>query len=90
VLFVGMLDLSIELGVAQQFEHPIVLDALSRVATACERTGKVLGLGGAYDEALAKRFIQMGARFIAGGSDHGFVLGAALSRALFLTGLFKT
>ncbi|MCP2091950.1 UNVERIFIED_ORG: 2-keto-3-deoxy-L-rhamnonate aldolase RhmA [Paraburkholderia sediminicola] len=89
LLFVGMLDLSIELGVPQQFEHPIVLDALSRVARACETNGKILGLGGAYDEASVKRFIPMGARFIAGGSDHGFVLGAARSRALFLTGLFK-
>lgn len=81
VLFVGVSDLSAQLGVPGQPGDPRVLAAIEQVAAACQRAGKVLGLGGVYDSVWLPKLLQMGARFIAGGNDQGFVLAAATERA---------
>jgi 2-keto-3-deoxy-L-rhamnonate aldolase RhmA len=57
------------------------------VGAACRRHNKVLGMGGVYDQELARRYIGMGARFVLGASDHGLLLNAATQRAQFLRGL---
>lgn len=81
VLFVGVSDLSIELGVPGLPGHARVQSAIDRVAAACHSAGKVLGLGGVYDTVWLPHYVQRGARFIAGGNDQGFVLAAATERA---------
>lgn len=72
VLFIGPLDLSVNMGIAQQFEHPRFRDAQVRVAEACRAAGKAAGLLLAKPEeigpALAKGFT-----FLALGSDGGMV-----------------
>ncbi len=87
VLFVGASDLSIELGAPGEFAGVVMQDAFCRVAEACQRAGKVMGVGGVYDEALFGRLLQMGARFIAGGGDQAFLMGAATARARMLVSL---
>jgi 2-keto-3-deoxy-L-rhamnonate aldolase RhmA len=42
-LWVGHFDLSASLGIPGQFEHPTFLQAIDRVAAACEKHGKALG-----------------------------------------------
>lgn len=81
VLFVGASDLSTNLGVPGQFGERRVHEAIERVADACARSGKVLGLGGIYDSVWLPHYVARGARFIAGGNDHGFVLSGATERA---------
>jgi 2-keto-3-deoxy-L-rhamnonate aldolase RhmA len=44
-------------------------------------------MGGVYDEALMRRYIEMGARLILAGGDLGFLIGAATQRAAFLRNL---
>src|SRR6185312_13940772 len=44
LLFVGPGDLSISYGVPFQFDHPLVLKAIDKVAEAAERAGKWWGI----------------------------------------------
>lgn len=87
VIFVGASDLSTELGLSGRFGEPPVQQAIEQVAKACARGGKVLGLGGIYDETWLPHYVRLGARFIAGGNDHGFLLTAATERARQLDGV---
>jgi 2-keto-3-deoxy-L-rhamnonate aldolase RhmA len=49
VLFVGPADLSISLGIPGDLTNPIELEAIRKVAAACRRHGKYLGLLGNLD-----------------------------------------
>jgi 2-keto-3-deoxy-L-rhamnonate aldolase RhmA len=87
VLFIGTSDLSSELGVAGQMGHPKVVDAYETVGAACRKHGKVLGMGGVYDEEHASRYVAMGALFVLTGSDHNYLLMGANTRSGFFTNL---
>jgi 2-keto-3-deoxy-L-rhamnonate aldolase RhmA len=87
VLLMGTNDLALEMGIPGQLGHDRVREAIEKVAAACRRHGKVLGLGGVYDQELAPRYIGLGARFILGANDHALMLNAATQRAQFLKGI---
>ncbi|HEV7268827.1 MAG TPA: aldolase/citrate lyase family protein [Falsiroseomonas sp.] len=87
VLLIGTSDLTATMGIAGQVGHPDVRRAYEAVGAACAQHGKVLGMGGVYDEKVAPEYIRLGARFILGGSDHAFVMAGAGARASFLRGL---
>ena len=87
VLLVGAADLSTQLGIAGQVGADPIRSAFDRVAAACRASGKVMGMGGVYDETWTKRYLSLGARFVAGGADHGFLMSAATQRSRFLRGL---
>jgi 2-keto-3-deoxy-L-rhamnonate aldolase RhmA len=87
VLLFGTSDLTAALGIAGQIGHQAVQDAYRSVAEICRRHGKVLGMGGVYDETWARAYLAMGARLVLGGSDHQFLLGGAAARAAFLRNL---
>ena len=84
VLLIGSNDLSLELGIPGQVGHEEVRSAYAKVAAACRQHNKVLGMGGVYDQELASRYIDMGARMILAASDHSRLLEAATRRAEFL------
>jgi 2-keto-3-deoxy-L-rhamnonate aldolase RhmA len=86
-LMIGTSDLTATMGIAGQIGHPDVQAAYARVAAACAAHGKVLGMGGVYDEVWAPTYAALGARFILGGSDHVFLMAGASARARFLAGL---
>lgn len=85
-LLIGTNDLSLEMGIAGQVGHERVQAAYRTVGEACRRHGKVLGMGGVYDQELATRYIGMGARLVLGGNDHNLLLDAATRRVEFLRG----
>jgi 2-keto-3-deoxy-L-rhamnonate aldolase RhmA len=87
VLFIGTSDLTAELGISGQMGHPKVIDAYQTVGDACRRHGKVLGMGGVYDQDNASRYVAMGARFLLTGSDHSYVMSGANERISFFNGL---
>ncbi|TMJ00092.1 MAG: aldolase [Alphaproteobacteria bacterium] len=80
-LLIGTSDLSAEMGISGQIDHPRVAEAYASVGAACRDHGKALGMGGIYDKDVASRFIKGGARFILSGSDHTYVLTGAKARA---------
>ena len=86
-LLIGTNDLMLEMGISGQVGHERIRAAYETVAAACRRHGKVLGMGGVYDEELTSRYIGIGARMILGASDHSLLLNAATQRAQFLRGL---
>jgi 2-keto-3-deoxy-L-rhamnonate aldolase RhmA len=87
VLLFGTSDLSTAMGIPGEIGHPRVQEAYRSVADICRRRGKVLGMGGVYDETWARTYIGLGARFVLGVSDHQLLLSGATSRAEFLAAL---
>ncbi len=87
VLMFGTSDLTATMGIAGQIGHPDVRAAYARVGAACAKHGKVMGMGGVYDEKVAPDYIALGARFILSGSDHSMLMAGATQRAAFLRGL---
>ena len=60
VLWVGQFDLTASLGIPAQFDHPLYLAALDRVADACRRHGKAAGFmvtsGAEAEDVLARGY----------------------------------
>ncbi len=73
VLFVGPYDLSLALGILEQFENPVFLKALEKVIHAGEKAGLAVGLQ-SKNMALLKRARELGARFIIYSSDFSVLL----------------
>jgi len=72
VLFVGPLDLSVSLGIPQQYDHPRFQEALTRVVEASRKNGKAAGILVAGPEQV-ERVIVQGFTFVAAGSDGSMV-----------------
>lgn len=80
-LLIGTADLSLELGVPGQLGDERIVAAYKRVIEACRAHGKHAGLGGVYDDVLARRYTEMGAYFVLTGSDSAFLQRGASERA---------
>jgi 2-keto-3-deoxy-L-rhamnonate aldolase RhmA len=78
VLFVGPLDLSVNLGCPGDFSPPHFIDALKKVIAACEKHGKVAGI--LSRPQFINQHKELGFRFLALGSDTGSVI-AGLQQA---------
>jgi 4-hydroxy-2-oxoheptanedioate aldolase len=76
VLFVGPTDLSIALGVYGKPNHPKFVEAVKATADAAAKEGKAAGILLNNPEEF-KKYYDFGFRFIACGSDGGFVQGGA-------------
>ena len=74
-LFIGPMDLSINLGVPGDFDSPLFRDAVEKTVAACKKAGK-LCLGFAGNPALAKQYIENGFDSIAYGLDVMMMQGA--------------
>jgi 4-hydroxy-2-oxoheptanedioate aldolase len=73
ILFVGPGDLSNSYGVSMQFDHPLVQNAIDRVASTAAKAGKWWGIPTATPEA-AQEALDRGARMITCGGDHAFLV----------------
>ena len=67
VLFVGPLDLSVNLGCPGDFSPPHFVEALQKVVAACEANGKTAGI--LTKPGLEQQHKDLGFRFVAVGSD---------------------
>ena len=72
VLWVGHFDLSNFMGIPAQFEHPLFLAAMKRIADVAKKHGKVAGFM-ATDAAWADKVMAMGYTMIATGTDTGML-----------------
>ncbi len=78
----GTNDLTADLGIPGEYEHPRVRDAYVRAIAAARKHGKHVGVGGlASRPNLTAEFVRMGARYVSTGSDLGFLLAAATDNA---------
>jgi 2-keto-3-deoxy-L-rhamnonate aldolase RhmA len=84
VILIGTSDTAAELGVPGQMGHELVRKAVQRVCDACHKHGVIPGVGGVYDDALMKLYVDMGSRFILSGSDLAFLMQGARMRSKML------
>lgn len=68
VVFLGPGDFSILSGVPGQFDHPIIQDAMQRIADAAAKAGKHWGCP-AFSVEHTQKLLDMGARFLAYSAD---------------------
>jgi 2-keto-3-deoxy-L-rhamnonate aldolase RhmA len=87
VLLIGSFDLTSEMGIAGQMSHPKLVAAYAKVAAACKKHGKVLGMGGINGREDAARYIAMGARYLGSGTDHSYIMAGAAQQVAFYRGL---
>lgn len=71
-IFIGPGDLAAAMGYIGQVGHPEVVAAIDDALTRIRATGKPAGIL-AGDEKLARRWIEVGASFVAVGSDTGIL-----------------
>ena len=72
VLFIGPLDLTVNMNMADNYEHPEFLQAMDKVAAACKKSGKVAGILVPRLDYL-ESWIAKGFTFLVVGSDGGCV-----------------
>jgi 2-dehydro-3-deoxyglucarate aldolase/4-hydroxy-2-oxoheptanedioate aldolase len=70
VLWVGHFDLSTQMGIPAQFQHPEFLAALAKVVDAARRHGKLAGIQPGSEEQAAQ-WIEMGYNVISWKADAG-------------------
>lgn len=88
MILVGTNDLLAERGLTGEFDHPYVRQAYEEVIEACRASGKASGVGGLTARPqLMVEFIKRGARYVSMGTDLGFLLDAARSRAQWVRDL---
>ncbi len=79
-LFLGPMDLSVNLGIKEQYDHPTFQAARKRVADAAKQAGKAAGilllLNGSVEDC-----IEEGYTLIAMGSDSGCLIGGMKNTA---------
>ncbi|HXA14622.1 MAG TPA: HpcH/HpaI aldolase/citrate lyase family protein [Opitutaceae bacterium] len=71
-IFIGPGDLSSDMGHLGNLSHPEVLEAIAQAIGRINKTGKAAGIL-APVEAEARRWLEMGALFVAVGSDVGLL-----------------
>ena len=85
-LLIGTNDLAMELGIPGGFGDERIVAAYQSVVDTCRKYGKHAGVGGIADQALLKRYIEMGVRLVLPGSDLAFLQSAASATAATMRG----
>ena len=86
ILFIGPADLSMELGIFGQFDHPTFRDAVRETCEAARKSGKAVGIL-FFNTQEYTAYHELGIRFIACGSDATFVAEGARTMAKKLNDL---
>ena len=79
-VMIGPADLSISLGVAGEWEHPKLVDAVMRVIEICERQGRFPSIQ-VRDSALAKIWIERGMKLVGCGQAQAILWNAVQTMA---------
>jgi|307.fasta_scaffold81196_2 2-keto-3-deoxy-L-rhamnonate aldolase RhmA len=85
ILHIGTNDYAEACSIRGDFGHPKIFDAYQRLIAACQRHGKIPGVGGlAGEQELIARVIAMGARFLTAGNEWGLMMQAMKQRVAAL------
>lgn len=80
VLFIGPADLSMSLGIFNQFDHPLFQDAVKATVDAAQKAGKATGIL-LFNPEDYNTYYELGIRMIACGADATFVAEGARNMA---------
>lgn len=64
ILLVGASDLSYDLGIAGQYDNPLLLKSIKKVIEVAKENGKYSGIAGIRNDELIMNFIEEGAQLI--------------------------
>jgi len=85
IVHIGTSDLSHSLGIPDQYTHPAIEAAYTRVIAACREHGKFAGAGGmTSNQSIAQKVIDISARFMTAGNEWAFMIAAASERTAAL------
>ena len=84
VVMIGGNDLTTSMEIPGQTDNPRVIEAFEALTAACKKHDKFAGMGGVNNDEHAKRYVDMGVRFILGGADTGFLASGAATRTAAL------
>ena len=84
-VLVGPNDLSINLGVPDDWDGEVMQAAMRKVVDVCERLGIVAGIH-VSDAEQSVRYAQMGYRLVSANSETGFMQGAAMQHVSTVKG----
>ena len=77
MLHIGSSDLSTEMGIPGQYKHARMRQAYEATARAARAHGKSMGVGGVREDLEFQTWLlQLGMRYLTGGSDVGYILSA--------------
>jgi 2-keto-3-deoxy-L-rhamnonate aldolase RhmA len=77
MLHIGSSDLSTEMGIPGQYKHTRMRQAYEAPARAARAHGKSMGVGGVREDFEFQTWLmQLGMRYLTGGSDVGYILSA--------------
>lgn len=76
VLFLGLTDLTYDLGIPSQYDHPDMMRAVEKVCAAARRHGKFVGMGGPGPNRLDlwQQYVDMGAQMLLTQNDIGMLV----------------
>lgn len=90
LLLVGTGDLTEELGIAGQHRHPAITAAYERVAEACRRHGRWLGVAGIKGQSpVLADLYRLGARFLSARNDESLLIAAVREEGNTVRALFS-
>src|SRR5437868_11680195 len=82
LVLIGTNDLTADLGIPGQYDHPLVRGAYERTLAACRKRGKHVGVGGLGSRPdLVAQYVKMGARYVSTGTDLAFLVAACTQHA---------
>jgi 2-keto-3-deoxy-L-rhamnonate aldolase RhmA len=93
MLFVGTGDLSRELGIHGEHNHPLIREAYDTAAAACRHHDKWLGVAGIKGKAAAQILAdlhRLGARFLSAQTEESLLLGAIRDESNALQQIFTS
>jgi 2-keto-3-deoxy-L-rhamnonate aldolase RhmA len=77
IIHIGSTDLSTEMGIPGQYKHVRMREAYEATAKAARAHGKWMGVGGVREDLEFQTWLlQLGMRYLTGGSDVGYILSA--------------
>ena len=77
VVHIGSTDLSTEMGIPGQYQHARMREAYETTAKAARSHEKSFGVGGVREDLEFQTWLlQIGMRYLTGGSDVGYILSA--------------
>lgn len=81
-LLIGTNDMTAEMGIPGEYDHPRLLEVYEKTINACKKHGKWVGIGGLHSRLdLVEKFCGMGARWVMAATDGPLLLGGATKRA---------
>ncbi len=90
VLFMGLHDITHDLNLQGQYDHPRVTAAIEAVCAAAKRHGKVAGIGGVKQNEMWQRCVATGMRMLLIENDLHMLVHRMTERARYFNGISTT